>query len=413
MGNVMQYKNFKARIMQAPKLTGDQIHQLPPGTSLEVYPVESFKVPPENWVKTGAFVVPVRPNFGLWFDWRENSAVNTAIVPTIKGVSPVTGMKTSGFHLEKYEDKCPKHNKSFIGDRFCEECGYKWPPQNYISAPNVLWNDGWFNQKDGTVRQFFFTEDELRDVAASLIGSDKIPAFGFAFYSPKERRPEPQIAMRGFNPAYPAIYGHYGSVMCDYPGNTFILGNSSQGVTDIGGYSGGYFSNNLSTHMKIDGPDAPLHAVYCCSMGSATPTASGPIASGLSDAPIACSAEPCSGSINLDLDRGYGSSVDGDSVDAPVWEQGTVKERLRKKKSMTKSMRSADVPVKEVSVGAGAKIYQNLSPDPYALNTWKEAPDSVMTIYFIFQQEFEKLKAGGLKNLEGSSEGMLAGLPVG
>jgi hypothetical protein len=389
MGNVMQYKNFKAKIMQAPKLVGDQIHQLPPGTPLEVYPVESFKAPPENWVKAGAFVVPVRPNFGLWFDWRENSAVNTAVALTIKGASPITGMKTSGFHLEKYEDKCPKHNKPFIGDRFCEECGYKWAPQSYISAPNTLWWDGWFNQKDGTVRQFFFTEDELRDVATSLIGGDKIPAFGFAFYSPKELRPEPQT-MRGFNfnntVIYPAIYGgnNYGGIVCD----SFIPQNSS------GSSSGGYFSNNLTAHMKTDGPEAPLHAIYCCSAGpvgagSATPTASGSLSADSED---------------------YGT-IGGSSIEVKT-SGGILNERSRQK---TKSLRSfsAEAPVKEVSVGAGAKIYQNLIPDPNSLDSWKEAPDAVMTVYFIFQQEFEKLKAGGLKNLEGSPEGILSNCVVG
>jgi hypothetical protein len=80
---------------------------------------------------------------------------------------------------------------------------------------------------------------------------------------------------------------------------------------------------------------------------------------------------------------------------------------------MTKSCRSADAPVKEVSVGAGAKIFQNLISDPNSLNSWKEAPDCVMTVYFVFQQEFEKLKAGGLRDLEGSKEGFLSNVTVG
>jgi hypothetical protein len=68
---------------------------------------------------------------------------------------------------------------------------------------------------------------------------------------------------------------------------------------------------------------------------------------------------------------------------------------------------------KQVSIGAGARISQTLNPDPYQLDSWREAPDSVMTIYFVFKEKFEKLKAGGLRDLSGCPEGMLANLPVG
>jgi len=75
--------------------------------------------------------------------------------------------------------------------------------------------------------------------------------------------------------------------------------------------------------------------------------------------------------------------------------------------------RSRKTPVKEVSVGAGARIKQELVPDPYDLSSWKDTPDAVMTIYFVFQEKFEELKAGGFKDLEGHPEGTLANIPVG
>jgi hypothetical protein len=193
METMMEHKGFKARVMEAPRLTGDQVHALPPGTPLPVYPVDMLLQPPENWMKgPGVFVIPVRPNKGLWFDWRLNSDNNTAVIPTVKGCNPITGMQTSGFHMERYENKCPKHGCDFLHERFCSECNYKWPSQNYIGPRNTLWWDGFLNQKDGTVRQFFFSEEELRDVASALIGKENtVPAFGFAFYAPKERRSEP------------------------------------------------------------------------------------------------------------------------------------------------------------------------------------------------------------------------------
>ena len=69
--------------------------------------------------------------------------------------------------------------------------------------------------------------------------------------------------------------------------------------------------------------------------------------------------------------------------------------------------------IKEVAVGAGAKIRQDLSPDPYPLESWKSVPDAVMTIYFVFQEEFEQIKAGGIRDLNGEKECFLAGIPVG
>jgi hypothetical protein len=69
--------------------------------------------------------------------------------------------------------------------------------------------------------------------------------------------------------------------------------------------------------------------------------------------------------------------------------------------------------VKEVSIGAGAKINQELVPDPYPLDSWKDVPDAVMTIYFVFQEKFEELKAGGMRDFQGKPEGMLQNIPVG
>ena len=85
-----------------------------------------------------------------------------------------------------------------------------------------------------------------------------------------------------------------------------------------------------------------------------------------------------------------------------------------------RSLKSAskDIEIKkkksvEVSIGAGAKIRQSLNKDSYPLESWKESPDAVMTIYFIFHNEFNELCAKGMRDLSGNREGMLTGLPVG
>jgi len=69
--------------------------------------------------------------------------------------------------------------------------------------------------------------------------------------------------------------------------------------------------------------------------------------------------------------------------------------------------------VKEVSIGAGAKIKQDLISDSYPLDSWKNAPDAIMTIYFVFHEKLEELKSKGMRDLKGYSEGMLNKIPVG
>jgi len=66
-----------------------------------------------------------------------------------------------------------------------------------------------------------------------------------------------------------------------------------------------------------------------------------------------------------------------------------------------------------VAVGAGAKIKQALQPDTYKLDEWKDEPSSIMRIYFVFEEEFKHWKSFGMKDLYGTRDGMLNGLPVG
>lgn len=356
---VMEHKGYKACIMEAQRLTGEGIHPLPSGTPLPVFYADEFEKWPENWMKgPGIFLVPVHTNKGLWFNWRDNDENNTAIIPTVKGCNPITGLQTTGFHLEKYDTKCPKHNIDFIGNRFCTECNYEWPDRSYVSGSPSWW-DG-FRNDDGSVRQFFFTEEEMRDVATHLIGKENtVPAFGFAFYSPKVRR---MIQTPTYRSSYNNVY---------YSGSTAPM-PMKKSTGSLIGMDVTYDSN----------------------------TAGGPIC-GLLDENGPCASE----------------------WDAPLAKMSSPR-RLRKKERLmgliSESSRDFSIdedvarePTKEVSVGAGAKINQNLNPDPYPLDSWNDKPDAVMTIYFVFQEKFEELKAGGMRDLSGVKEGMLSNVPVG
>ncbi len=362
MKKEMTYKGFTAQLMEADRLEGDDIHRLPPGMPLTVYHADEFLKLPDTWMKgSGVFVVPVKPNKGLWFDWRENDELNTAIIPTIKGCSPLTGMQTSGFHLERYEDKCPKHNCNFMGDRFCPECNYKWQPQNYITHPNTLWWDTFVSGEDGVGRQFIFSEESIRDIPSHLIGKENtVPAFGFAFFTPKKPREARPAAVAGYIMAPQNIlYSHVsnGSQNKAITSGSLSYHSSSDNSKALKGPGGQSLSYN-SNEKGIKGKK--------CSLGTLSST----------------------------------DSVHSRGIKIP--EQQYNYEKIKKGKEP-----------KEVSIGAGGKIEQKLFKDPFPLDSWKETPDAVMTIYFVFPEKFEELKAGGMRNLEGQKEGMLDKLPIG
>ena len=409
INTMMEHKGFKAQVMEAERLTGDYVHELPPGSALPVYPVDMLLEPPESWMKgPGVFVIPVKPNKGLWFNWTQNSDNNTAVIPTVKGCNPITGMQTSGFHMERYENKCPKHGTDFLHDRFCPECNYKWPAQNYVGPKNTLWWDGFLNVKDGTVRQFFFSEEELRDVATTLIGKENtVPAFGFAFYASKERRQEPA-----------GIY-HNGKVYDYVEGKNALLGASINNI---------WASNSSVSSTPTFGTN------LCCDSAPVNEekTSGGIISSGTSDALFEEGSKLKGGPIGvmgsmgtlkkMSAPRGFSKSLS-----TKIHYEDTSRRaelRCAVGASMDEGLdkdygfdyereRSMRVSIKEVSIGAGAKINQSLKRDPFELDSWKETPDSVMTIYFVFQDKFEELKSKGVRDLDGSKEGMLSNCIVG
>jgi len=372
---IMEYKGFNARIMEAERLTGDSVHNLPPGNPLNVYPSDVFVEYPEQWMKgPGVFVVPVRANKGLWFDWTMNSSANTAVLPTVKGCNPITGLQTSGFHLERYSEKCPKHNVKFEGDRYCPKCGYVWPAQNYIYGP-PLWWDG-FRSEDGSVRQFFFTEDDIRDVATHMIGKENtVPAFGFAFYQPKEMRAEHYTDDRWTSSSIK--YNTYVDT-----GITYNTNDKYEHVMFPSSFPGFVLGSDASKTNIIG---SSLNHVYNCSVSN-------------------------SGTLNSLYNT---SQVNSSSIRS--------KSATRSRKKViwgnmdTDRERSVNVKEnkKEVSIGAGAKINQSLNLDPYALDTWRNEPSASMVIYFVFQDKLDQMLSKGVKDLKGKKEGMLDGIPVG
>lgn len=364
--NKLTCGGFSAQIMEADRLVGDSVFGLPPGSPLNAYRVKQFNQHPDHWIDDddGSWVVVVKPNKGLWFDWRGNDQFNTAVLPSVKGCNPITGIETKGFGLDQYiggSSTCPKHpHIKLNGNRHCSECGYSIPAQNYVSAPNTLWWDG-FRNDDGTVRQFFFTEDEMRDVATHLIGeANVVPAFGFAFY---KKKPEYVVAPR--RQEIRSKGGSFGSAS-----------KMSKCFNDVAISNGG---------MTLGGDN---HAWECFTTNHAD---------GLYTA-VSYSA-PVSMSIR--------------KVDKTQYRDRGMDCMMMSFCDDSDQSYSDVIATKAVAVGAGAKIDQKLSPDTEDISHWKESPDAVMRIYFVFEEEFAKWRKYGMKCLEDVEQSMLKGLPVG
>lgn len=350
--NEILLDGFRASLMFAPRLEGDEAHGLPPGRAATVFHLDKLPAAPRDWVRSaGSYVVPVEVGVGLWFDWRNGweSDLNTAVLPSVKGMNPVTGMKLKGLGLEAYAEKCPLHEETFKGNkRLCEKCGYEWPPQNYITQDYALYWDG-FRQPDGKVRQFFFTDEEARDIASLVIGKENtVPAFGFAFYRPKNPRIPPKTILRGFtNPI------------------------SAKSGSDT--YYGLYYMDYSWRNMKFSSGGG---TVSCSNLS--TPTIKG--------------SSTCYGD---DSNNYHAASM----------------EREEKTSGINVYY---SVPKKNVSVGAGAEIRQDLETDSLGLDGWQEKESAVIRLYFVFRKQFEEIvKKGGVKVLKGDSDGFLKGLPTG
>lgn len=177
-------------------------HYLPPYAPQDAYNVDEYPNALTSWIRgtasAASFFVPVKDGKGMWLDLNDNArhSHHVAALISIQGINPVTGLKTAGSGLEQYLKCCPKHNIEFQADRFCPSCGFKWPKQNYLSTTGTPWGSLWldgFRADDGNIRQYVFTKDEARGVAAQLIGNDRVFAIAVSFYLSKNPKPQPKL----------------------------------------------------------------------------------------------------------------------------------------------------------------------------------------------------------------------------
>lgn len=226
---MMRVGNFSCTLHTPPALekrfdqSGQEIDQgLPPSAQRLAYLVDDLPTCPENWMRSSrdstSYLVPVQNGRGLWLDFNGNAqhSHDVAVLISVQKLNPVIGRMVDGMVLEQYgsEDRrtsvgphrfiaeCPKHGVLFGHDRLCERCGYKWPGQNYLATtgtrPGELWLDG-FRAEDGAIRQFVFTEETMRGVAAQIIGEERVFALGVSFFLSRNKKPAPVYQYRGYS----------------------------------------------------------------------------------------------------------------------------------------------------------------------------------------------------------------------
>jgi hypothetical protein len=381
MQRVMDINSCYASIMRADKKREDGDDSLPSGIPIPVLPVDYLKDHPKDWVGgEGSYVVPVDSDWGLWFNWTMNNPMNTSVLVSVKGMNPLTGQRMNGYTLEETKDECPIHKTLFKKGKLCTECGFKWPTQNFISAPNSLFLDG-FRQADGTVRQFFFTEDMASSIPELVIGKeDTVPAFGFCFYKRKNYEVKYEDGKRNKN--------EFPEITQDPLNRVFTI--ESMGGTSARGFSKSlfetkcYFSDTSAVHMASVTPGkinrtSDTSAVYLTS------------------------AAPMKMNITAyaDSDAEHSFSLSNALMDG-------VLESSETKIGEVKFNRSA-----EVGIGGGARIKQDFKKSLVSLEDWKEKPEGILRLYFVFQEQFESMVESGFNDLKGSKDGYLSNLPVG
>jgi len=218
-GSAMQNEKFTCTFNMPAALVGDATHNLPPGNVRKTFLVDEYPRCPANWMRSEgrvkSYFVPVQEGAGMWLDFNGNLGLDrhVAIVISIQGINPITGMPCEDPQLEQYIDTCPKHKIKFGPDRYCKKCDLKWPKQNYICSTGhpggSFWIDG-FKSAEGIVRQYILTAEKIRGVASNIIGKDRVYAIGLSFFTSKEKKPEPPTQlMRGCS--HDLIMGNYNS----------------------------------------------------------------------------------------------------------------------------------------------------------------------------------------------------------
>jgi hypothetical protein len=367
-------------------------HRLPPHAPVEVYPVDEYSGCPDNWMHgsdvASSYFLGVKEDYGMWLDFNECSyhTHDVAIVVSIQGVNPITGQKMVGenpLRLEQYHKKCPIHNIEYKQDRYCDECGFKWPGQNYLSTTgtpdNMLWLDG-FRTPDGKVRQYVLTEDKMKGVASQMIGEDRVFAIGIAYYLSKNKKPF--VPKRPVERPSKGIYGH-------------AMGGSFQGFAQTNPM---FFSPMHTPNTWNSG--SPMRKMESSTSNSKSASNSSRIMMSIDE-----NHSPVPDIVTL------GDFSDSDNIvdnhEGTICSMSSIENMTRGGSVNIEPV----IPVKKLEIGAGALINQRVYDDPKLMNYWEEEPAGMIYINYCDEDSLKKILDKGIR--ADKKDGFMQGINVG
>ena len=359
----MKIKEFESVLHMPHKLKQiivngvEKPQTLPPLSSRNAYPVDSYPSCPDNWMNgsdiASSYFVGVENEKGMWLDFNSccQLSKDVAIVISIQGINPITGQKTDTLRLEQYKNKCPVHNIDFQQNNYCKKCNFDWPDQNYISTTGTptgnFWLDG-FRRPDGTVRQYIFTEEEMKGIANQIIGKDKVYAIGIAFYYSKEKKKDDYVSM------------HFRGSIPDKISTLDVSNNKTWYAGDKTWYAGDKMSHLVSYSSQLDTECANMNCLNISSAHSEE-------------------------SVNLDS--------------------------FRSAKSLQPSVIKTVKPVKNLDIGAGALINQKIYRDSESIDYWENEPAGMLYINYCDMKTLEQILNSG--KIQKKSEGFMDKLSIG
>jgi len=399
MSTIMSVNNLEMDLRIAPKLSkvtdaaGEEVAQgLPFGVQTKVNAVDEYPGCPDNWMNgsniVSSYFLGVEEEKGMWLNFNTctSHTHDVAVIVSVQGINPVTGQKMVGensLRLEKYQSKCPIHDIDFKQDRFCEECGYKWPAQNYIATTGTPWGLFWldgFRNSDGVVRQYIFTEEEIKGVASQMIGDDRVFAIGIAFYLSKEPKPVPErrsmmrSIMRSSDPCGQSISNYAGSPPA---------------------YMGYIDESNLTQKCSKIGSQVPA-VNFSCSVGASANDDLEPVAGNL-----------CSLQGVITPDAAVEEQTAGDIITSNLYTTNIdVVEEVVADESV-----EPVIPVKKLEVGAGAMINQKIYVDTKEMDHWEDKPAGMIYMNYCDKEILKNILAKGRRKEK--KEGFMEEIKVG
>ncbi len=106
-----------------PAKTSSSGRELPPYAKCQAFLADDYLRIPKNWMessgRTASYFVGVPKNHGLWIDLNKNNqhTHEVAVVISIQGINPKTGLPFVDPQLEQYIDDFPKCKSKFKANR--------------------------------------------------------------------------------------------------------------------------------------------------------------------------------------------------------------------------------------------------------------------------------------------------------